>query len=277
MPLQAVSRLCGEQVVRKLLALGIFTVWGALVGGAAQAATIGFAPSDIAVGAGDLFTVDVVVSDLGGEIVSAYDLDITFDGAALQANFVTFTNGLGNISLEAIIDASLSTGVLDVAALSLLSDASLLALQGGDSIALFTVGFTALAEGTTTLGLLANQPGNPASGPNDPMDLDGDGAITVIDSRAAVRLCTFPNCDQGGGGSIPFGDIDEDGDVDEDDVDAIFENRGGNAVVGSRDGPLAPELFDGTVRVGNPVPEPSAALLFGIGLPILATRLRRRH
>ena len=30
------------------------------------------------------------------------------------------------------------------------------------------------------------------------------------------------------------------------------------------------------VNAGNPIPEPSAARLFGIGLPILATRLRRR-
>jgi hypothetical protein len=34
----------------------------------------------------------------------------------------------------------------------------------------------------------------PASGPDDPRDLDGDGIITVLDARKAVLLCTRPGC-----------------------------------------------------------------------------------
>ncbi len=34
----------------------------------------------------------------------------------------------------------------------------------------------------------------PASGPDDPRDLDGDGVITVLDARRAVTLCTRAGC-----------------------------------------------------------------------------------
>ena len=34
----------------------------------------------------------------------------------------------------------------------------------------------------------------PASGPNDPRDIDGDGVITVLDIRAASTLCTRSRC-----------------------------------------------------------------------------------
>jgi len=34
----------------------------------------------------------------------------------------------------------------------------------------------------------------PASGPDDPRDLDGDGMITVLDARKLVLLCTLPRC-----------------------------------------------------------------------------------
>lgn len=34
----------------------------------------------------------------------------------------------------------------------------------------------------------------PASGPDDPRDIDGDGVITVLDARRAVTMCTRPRC-----------------------------------------------------------------------------------
>ena len=36
--------------------------------------------------------------------------------------------------------------------------------------------------------------GQPASGPDDPRDVTGDGLITVGDARALVLMCTRPNC-----------------------------------------------------------------------------------
>lgn len=36
--------------------------------------------------------------------------------------------------------------------------------------------------------------GQPATGPDDPRDADGDGQITVLDARACTLLCGNPNC-----------------------------------------------------------------------------------
>lgn len=43
-------------------------------------------------------------------------------------------------------------------------------------------------------GLLIEQRNSPASGPNDPLDLDGDGRITALDARKLMFLCDRPRC-----------------------------------------------------------------------------------
>lgn len=117
-----------------------------------RAATIGFAPSTTVAAVGDSFSVDVVVSGLGGEIVSAYDLDIVFDTSVLSADSVSPSSALGDAAaFEAIYASSLLPGIVDVAGVSLLSDATLLALQGGDVVTLATLGFTKIGAGSSSL------------------------------------------------------------------------------------------------------------------------------
>ncbi len=118
-----------------------------------QAISIGFQPASQSVVLGDSVLVDIVVSDLGGEIVSAYDLDIGYDAAILSAVSVTFGPLLGDEAFfEVFSDFDLSTpGLVDLAQLSLLSDAALLALQGGDSVVLATLGFATVGMGATSL------------------------------------------------------------------------------------------------------------------------------
>ena len=118
-----------------------------------QAISIGFQPVSQSVVLGDSVLVDIVVSDLGGEIVSAYDLDIAYDAAILSAVSVTFGPSLGNEALfEVFSDFDLSMpGLVDLAQLSLLSDANLLLLQGGDSVVLATLEFATLEMGVTSL------------------------------------------------------------------------------------------------------------------------------
>jgi hypothetical protein len=36
---------------------------------------------------------------------------------------------------------------------------------------------------------------SPATGPDDPRDLDGDGVITALDARKLILLCTRPRCE----------------------------------------------------------------------------------
>ncbi len=119
-----------------------------------QAISIGFQPVSQSVVLGDSVLVDIVVSDLGGEIVSAYDLDITYDAAILSAVSVTFGPSLGNEALfEVFSDSDLSMpGLVDLAQLSLLSDAALLGLQGGDSVVLARLEFGTVGMGVTSLG-----------------------------------------------------------------------------------------------------------------------------
>lgn len=87
--------------------------------------------------------VDVVVDNLGGNIVAAYDLDVSFDTSVLTFSSLTFGSGLGDEAfLEVINDLQpVVGGLVDFAAVSLLSDSDLLTLQGGSSVTLATLQF----------------------------------------------------------------------------------------------------------------------------------------
>ncbi len=120
----------------------------------ARAITIGFSPSSQTVDVGDLVFVDVVVSGLDAfeEIVAAYDLDVTYNPAIVSATGVVFGNALGDEALfEVFNDFDILTpGRIDFAAVSLLDDQDVNALQG-DSVVLATLSFIALNPGTTPL------------------------------------------------------------------------------------------------------------------------------
>ena len=138
--------------MRKLALLGILGMALCLTPYSATAITIGFSPASQTVGPGDTLWVDVVISDLGGEIVSAYDLDVTYDASVLSATGISFGQMLGDESWwEVFNDADLSVaGLVDFAQLSLLSDAELAILQP-DSFTLATLGFQATGPGTASL------------------------------------------------------------------------------------------------------------------------------
>ncbi len=134
----------------------------------ASAVVIGFAPpSPLDVIAGVPVDVDVIVSDLGGGIVSAYDLDVTYDPGFLTATGVVFGPDLGDPFFFQVLESSDRSipGLVDFAALSLLSDAELAAIQG-PSVTLATLQFDALASGPTSLALLFG-PGNDVKGANN--------------------------------------------------------------------------------------------------------------
>lgn len=123
---------------------------------AASAALIGLDPAAQTVDLGEAVSVDVAFSGLGGEIVSAYDLDILYDSAVLAATDVVFTTQLGDALLfEVLEDFDLSEpGVVDLAQLSLLPDEMLFDLQGGDAVTVATLGFEAVGAGSTQLEFL---------------------------------------------------------------------------------------------------------------------------
>lgn len=120
----------------------------------ALATTIGITPSSpFAVTMGNNYTADVVVSDLAGQAVSAFDINVLYDAALLNAWNVSFDSVslMGGID-NTFWDGKLFSGNVNAAAVSLISDVELLALQSGlTQLTLFQIGFTAMTDGTANL------------------------------------------------------------------------------------------------------------------------------
>jgi hypothetical protein len=116
-------------------ALAVGLALGALPASAAPTISFG-APVD----AGGFINVDVIVSDLGSDIVAAYDLDISFDASALGFSDYDFGLELGDEALFEVLNdgPNLVGATVDVAAVSLLSDDTLFALQDGGPVTLGT-------------------------------------------------------------------------------------------------------------------------------------------
>ncbi len=156
----------------------------------ASALTIGFSPAAQTVELGGAVSVDIVVSDLGDEIVSAYDLDVTYDASILSATGVTFGFFLGDESWwEVFNDSDTSVpGVVDLAQLSLLPDAEL-ALMQPDSFTLATLEFQMIAAETSSLNFTFDA-FNDIKGLNAAvLDVDaGSGSVSAIPEPGAALV-----------------------------------------------------------------------------------------
>jgi hypothetical protein len=101
---------------------------------------------------GNQLSAEVVVTDLKGEIVSAYDLAVGYNSRLLSAEDVEFSGALGDLSAyEVLQEDDLSTdGLVKFSELSFLSDSDLFILQGGDDVLLATLFFTIKLDRTLT-------------------------------------------------------------------------------------------------------------------------------
>jgi len=121
---------------------------------------LSFETSSNNVNVGASFEVDIVASVTSGEIISIFDLDVTYNSSVLNATDVSFGLGLGNKdtelffsgsgTFEAEVDFILGSGRVDIAEISNLFDYQLQALQI-DSFTLATITFKSLAEGDSYL------------------------------------------------------------------------------------------------------------------------------
>jgi hypothetical protein len=132
---------------------------GLLLAGAqpAQAISVEVQGTPAAVMAGDDFSVDIVITGIVDEIITAWDVDVVFDAALLQNQVLTI-NMAPFGGDDAILMTDFQPGLTDVFLVSLLSDADLTTLQcpGGacsPSRTLFSLGFKALADGTPRIEL----------------------------------------------------------------------------------------------------------------------------
>jgi hypothetical protein len=126
----------------------------------AQAISVEIQGTPAAVVAGDAFSVDIVVTGIVDEIITAWDIDVAFDDALLSNGFLTFVSVplLGGIA-DTIFDAAFGDGLTDAFVVSLLSDADIRALQCpgdvcGPTLTLATLGFTADADGVPVISLV---------------------------------------------------------------------------------------------------------------------------
>lgn len=112
---------------------------------------INVVPANQTFSVGQQFTADIVVSDLSAsnEIVSAFDLDISYDAAIIGITGILFDISLGS----SFQDDILSLGLVELAEISLEQDSALGVLQG-DSVRLASLFFDAVSEGVGNISFL---------------------------------------------------------------------------------------------------------------------------
>jgi hypothetical protein len=123
----------------------------------AEAISVSVVGAPATVTVGDSFNVDIVVTGIVDEIISAWDIDVAFDAALLSNALVTF-NDASFGGADSDFGASFGPGLTDAYMVSFLSDAELVALQCPDgacgaTLVLATLGFTAAADGAPAISL----------------------------------------------------------------------------------------------------------------------------
>lgn len=124
----------------------------------AQAISVTVQGTPAAVTAGDNFLVDIVVTGIVDEIITAWDIDVAFDSGLLTNDFVTF-NDFAFGGADSIFEAFTDPGLTDAFMVSLLADAEVRALQCpgdvcGPTLLLAQLAFTATADGAPVISLV---------------------------------------------------------------------------------------------------------------------------
>jgi hypothetical protein len=160
----------------------------------AHAISIQLQPVDTTALVGDVFSIDVFVSGLasgeGGEIVSAFDLDVLYDPAILNATSIAFGAGLGLADVDTFTGQLLTAGRIDFSNVSLLLNDELDLLQG-DSILLASLSFSAIGAGASLLSFdTFASPGINVVGRDPftslPIDFAGTALVTVNERPVGV-------------------------------------------------------------------------------------------
>ena len=175
----------------------LIAVLGFLQLGAASAAILSFDPSNQTVGLGDSVSVDLRISGLGADILTGFDLEVSFDDSILS--FQSFTVGPGATGLDPFgLDFGLNSygidlgfGTAAVGDLSFESDATLQAIQS-DSFVLGTLNFDTLSTGTSALtfsyALLAGELDPSGLFVTELQAAVQDGSVSVVPVPAAIWL-----------------------------------------------------------------------------------------
>ena len=173
---------------KKQFLVCLIAILGFLHMGSVSAATLDFIPSISNVNENDAFDVDVVISDLGGALVGAFDISVDYDPAVLSATGVQFSGSLGDASFfETVSGSDISiAGTVSAFNISLLLDFELAALQPSGGFTILTLSFLADAIGTSALefgfSVISDDLGNVISTSNQ------TGQVNVVPLPGAVWL-----------------------------------------------------------------------------------------
>jgi uncharacterized protein (TIGR03382 family) len=147
--------------MKKLLASLALALGACLVAPASASIVVTFTPSAQHVEVGDTVTVDVGIAGLGSEILSAFDLDLLFDGSML-GKFMSYDGGSSYAQLggaypcapdcDPVYFISLATGNIGVQA-SAVADDDTVAANQADSFLLTRIRLSADADGVSFFGL----------------------------------------------------------------------------------------------------------------------------
>jgi hypothetical protein len=159
--------------------------------GAADAVTLSLTPSTNNILVGSTFLVDLTISDLGGENVGDFDIDVLFDST--QMSFLGYELGvsLGDASLWEALDLSwgeISNGTIDLAEVSLLSSSELAAIQTNEFV-LATLTFQCIKEGVSMISIDNSDPNFTYNVGNQ----NGEQmSVTIANSAAVVQETPEP-------------------------------------------------------------------------------------
>jgi hypothetical protein len=137
-------------------------IWLCLVGwlfaqnAAASPITLTLLPSSLSVTSGQTVSIDVLIGNLDGTAsVGSFDLTVSYDAGLVTPVDVIFGMSLGDSGLfEALTDVRFAPGSIELAEVSLLSDAELRALQSS-MFSLASISFTATNSGTANFAFTA--------------------------------------------------------------------------------------------------------------------------
>ncbi len=136
----------------------------------ADAYVIGLQPTSVAPTLGSSFSLDLVVSGLPPEIVSAYDIDFNYDPTIISYVSSAPSGALG-APFDSLFGATSSTGSVNLFEVSLLSDSDLALNQGSSPLTLATLTFRGIGLGSASIDLAINALGG-AQDPNTDLTAD---------------------------------------------------------------------------------------------------------
>src|SRR5690242_10377195 len=136
-------------------------------------------PLPVATNANSSFDLVLQISGLAADqqVVSSFDVLLTFDPAVVHATGVTFGTNLGGPLNSLTASDHATAGQLQASEVTFLSDAELLALQP-DTLTLATLRFVAFAAGTTSIEITSAL----LTGLEDPL---APGFATLLDPALA--------------------------------------------------------------------------------------------